>query len=1127
MTTASVSIEKQLCTAARDATITWLREQGLPALPVARYQNPELYPALKKDGNIKRRKDGEIIPLFSGKNPSYHLEDGTPRTIDHNKYQERLPSPKAASHWFAHPETGVGTLGGHQGIYLIDIDRKDFDSQEECDRALDKILSKKPELCDGFLERTQRGGYRLAVKPNKPPKFTNFALESGGRHRGEIIGRGRFAVLSGTIGPDTGKPYENISRGAPVEIESLESIGIYPCKALKEKRYSARPQRSHSYIPGAIRLEDLLTPKCQNILGGGDVQGDRSASLTTLLNEAIGWENWCGHNDVAYQGTAEDLVYYAGQQLEIDAARVGRIVATIDPATCTPACLHRGDETSAWSKVRRLSRSTFEEKCPQYVKDSVQGIFREPPSGGGNGGGGDDDGDSGGGGHSKPDRNRWNAPESWKGELGWWVKKEDENGNPTRMFAAKCNFDFQIERELRSDDGQPGLVLQVKRSFDDEQKRVVIQSLDRLSIKDFTAALTKAFGFDVVCNLKSEHLNSLIHVKLCEYRDRGGKPFLLADRVGRQENDVWVFADRQFSAVGEPITEEESGIVFNHDLISDEDKVGSPPIADPDPQVLPRLVSAMQKFHGESILPAMFMLGFVAAGTHHQTIIKREGRFPLTNAFGDAGCGKTVMAENALSLVGAHKEGSIASTTPSALYERLKRLGSLPQCWDDPRKSPELDELLKGLYNAKERSVRGNTQKPRSPLIITSNHACGDNHPATLSRLIQIPVFKDDSGDRNAWDEMQQAMEGASGALPQLIQLGYPAAKVRATANELRQHLPSAHGRVADSLGLVLWYALEVAKLANFPTEPIREYVINVLCKAANDANSASDSLADFIDKLSALNSQSIVGEWDVRVVETRGMGTVVAVNMPSIWARIDKNFTVPYSRRVIEALIDKVGGEVKGVAKFHRTEDESKAYRRALLADTTCPPKEPEMVSKRCALIPIEIAKDFVGAWTEKDSELHELPQVTSELHKTCNQPNPDSESDSSDEDSQVTFFSENKPQEKALSNVVNSASPSISENSEGGEVCEKNVTCPDLSAETYTNQGEQRLHLSCNSDVTGGNSDVTRSIQVGDSVQWGTSMSHWEVISISGEAALIRSLNQWRVEKEAALSSLRLAEC
>jgi hypothetical protein len=220
---------------------------------------------------------------------------------------------------------------------------------------------------------------------------------------------------------------------------------------------------------------------------------------------------------------------------------------------------------------------------------------------GGNDGNDWGDGDGGATQGSQPP-NQWQAPTTWNGEIGWLIKDEDENGLPITKFFPKCNFDFQIESELSSDEGG-GLVLQMKRSLDTCQKRVIISSQDYGSTKDFEAALKRVYKTGVVCNLKTEHLKALIHVKLLEYRARNGITYRLQDRAGQQEDGHWVFEDCQITPDGDWSAEPNSDWIFNADL-GGEDKMPQPKIAPPNPDALKRLVAAMHKFHGaEGIFP--------------------------------------------------------------------------------------------------------------------------------------------------------------------------------------------------------------------------------------------------------------------------------------------------------------------------------------------------------------------------------------------------------------------------------------------------------------------------------------------------------------------------------------------
>jgi hypothetical protein len=95
----------------------------------------EQYPAREKNGEIKRDKQGNPIPAFTGKNPSYLDRSGKPHLVNHRQYQSQLPSDRELREWFANPLNGVGTLGGWNNTIWLDLDLKQFASKEECDRA--------------------------------------------------------------------------------------------------------------------------------------------------------------------------------------------------------------------------------------------------------------------------------------------------------------------------------------------------------------------------------------------------------------------------------------------------------------------------------------------------------------------------------------------------------------------------------------------------------------------------------------------------------------------------------------------------------------------------------------------------------------------------------------------------------------------------------------------------------------------------------------------------------------------------------------------------------------------------------------------------------------------------------
>ena len=357
------------------ATFDWLRSPGMPPLPVAPAQDPTRYPARNRDGSLKRDKDGALVPAFTGKNPSYLDQRGIPHLIRHTQYQNRMPTQAELQTWFSHPANGIGTLGGWHNIVWIDVDVKQFESQQACDQRIADWLSQYPLLQQTFTERTHSGGWRLAVRAHEKA-FTNFSLDGvGGQHMGEALGQGRFTVLSPTVGP-SGKAYINVQRVPPVWVERLDAIGLYPVSGRREQGQSrqSRPHiQAQPHQPGVLRLEDLATAKAQAVLHGDSPLASRSHSLTYALREFYGWENWAAANRIPISGNAEELARAAGAALGLDDDRTERIIQSIsDPEHCAPAVVFAGGEMNAWKRVWKLDRQTYKAFCPMGLQQSMQ-----------------------------------------------------------------------------------------------------------------------------------------------------------------------------------------------------------------------------------------------------------------------------------------------------------------------------------------------------------------------------------------------------------------------------------------------------------------------------------------------------------------------------------------------------------------------------------------------------------------------------------------------------------------------------------------------------------------------------------------------------------------------------------
>lgn len=588
-------------------------------------------------------------------------------------------------------------------------------------------------------------------------------------------------------------------------------------------------------------------------------------------------------------------------------------------------------------------------------------------------------------------RQTWKTPDSYKGEIGFWKeekpKKGEEGESTRRYFEPYCNFDFYVERELEDAEGG-GLVLQIKRSFENRQYRVLINSTSYTKVDTFVDTLKRELGTGIVCNLAKSQLNALIHTRLHEYRtNRQGKVFKRIARYGQQEDGTWVFSDRQYKADGTATDENESGWVFNPSLGKD-DYIPSPQLAPENNLALQNLVDACWKFFGDrNIYQVLLMMGWTTAALQSQEIFKNEGSFPLFNAHGEPGSCKTIAAETCLSLIGKNwtQDGMIARVSTSALYEHGSRTGSLPFFWDDPDRSPETEELCKSWYNWKPRKVRGNQQTPHSPMGITSNHVIGGEQPATFTRFVRVNFDRASGGDKLAFQELKQAQKLASGAFPQLIQIGYPREEIALLEQELLQYLPHAHARIAQNLAIVTWYSQKVVELTG-GTEDMKQWVIENCCPSENDIDNVGDSLGDFIDKILALEAEAQIGDWNFKRDVVRNGQNYFAIYADDVWKLVDQHLKpTTYNKKSLKSLVIKDGGVIDTTVRFNMNRDETLAYKRALLtASQDFSPKPPQKTPRKAWLIPAHLFPEEMVV-TEKVTTVTSCNQDTVTPSSDC----------------------------------------------------------------------------------------------------------------------------------------------
>jgi hypothetical protein len=594
----------------------------------------------------------------------------------------------------------------------------------------------------------------------------------------------------------------------------------------------------------------------------------------------------------------------------------------------------------------------------------------------------------------------WNPPVEHNCHLGYFSnpKPTQSNPNPEPEFSARTNFVIKLRHEIRSHDGMGGAyTFEVRRQYDTEPRLCTIRGSECTTSKKFLDALRGEYGSGLTSSLKDWELQHLLHRLIHEYKLAGGKEYRLAERLGRQEDGTWVFHDRQYKSDGTPTHPQESLWVYNAQLGQTKrgsevltDAIESPTIAPECPNALPNLIEAMRPFFGSNFQRAALTLGFVVAGLHFQQIINTEGAFPIASLYGDPGSQKTLATENALSVVGSNwsRIGSLAYTSVSALYQRGKLTGNLPFCWDDPARDKELDETINAWFNAKPRLVRNNEQKPFSPLMLTSNFAVGEFRQSTATRLFPLYFPRVVDIDMTSYDKLRRAQETASGALPSLISIGYDRAAVLDIELELAAYLPPNMLRQARSIALVCWFTEKVLQRAGAPEAlTIRDWVKRFLCPSISENNQAN-SLADFVEKLHALQTEAKVGDWNVRVVAGRDGKDYLAVHLASVWPVIDKSFSPTYSSKIIAALVKDNGGMASS-QKFVSNRDVALAYQRTIQTHTEV--EAPAMTTKRCYLIPIDLAPQFSPAHlqAEEDELTSELTQLTSSLHPYVNSQN------------------------------------------------------------------------------------------------------------------------------------------
>lgn len=288
---------------------------GYPILPVAPAFSALEYPS----------KDNPDEPAVNGKNPAYLNGGGKPVLVKYLQFITRNPTAEEKDRWFAKTQNRGVLLRGK--LIIIDLDRKHFKSQDDCDKALSVIISTIP---DCIVEKSVGGGYHIPAICDSLPDFKNFSIKGTG-HIGEIFKEGNpgFVVVSPSAG------YEIVKSGSIPTISSVADLGILPFKkASTEPAIAQASQKADSKLETGEKTPNLLDLMSKKSKVASD---DRSASLVSFAKESNGWVNFCTARGLGFVGSAESLIEQFASDLGVESKRIARILADVDLSKCQPA----------------------------------------------------------------------------------------------------------------------------------------------------------------------------------------------------------------------------------------------------------------------------------------------------------------------------------------------------------------------------------------------------------------------------------------------------------------------------------------------------------------------------------------------------------------------------------------------------------------------------------------------------------------------------------------------------------------------------------------------------------------------------------------------------------------------
>ncbi|MGF1488340.1 MAG: MobF family relaxase [Prochloraceae cyanobacterium] len=138
------------------------------------------------------------------------------------------------------------------------------------------------------------------------------------------------------------------------------------------KQQSLNVSNSTNIKDFAVPIDYLITQKNQHILTGNDHYNKKSTSLTALIKDLYGWQNWCSQNEIPYLGEAQSLIFVAGKNLGLDELEIQKIIESNEPLELKNPSVHywQGD-SGCWLKLKSISQTLFNELCPAAIQKEL------------------------------------------------------------------------------------------------------------------------------------------------------------------------------------------------------------------------------------------------------------------------------------------------------------------------------------------------------------------------------------------------------------------------------------------------------------------------------------------------------------------------------------------------------------------------------------------------------------------------------------------------------------------------------------------------------------------------------------------------------------------------------------